>query len=100
MRKVLGVLVLAVTLLVPAQVMLSSPQVVFAQSSRAGEEADTFTFQVMGRIRALQMQMEKLEHMLMENKGKMTKAKMEKMEKMLDRLEKEIQELLTIGSGG
>lgn len=99
MRKVLGVLVLAVTLLVPTQIMFSSSQV-FAQSSRAGEEADTFTFQVMGRIRMLQMQMEKLERMLMENKGKMTKAKMEKMEKMLNRLEKEIQELIQIGSGG
>ena len=100
MRKVLGVLVLAVTLLVPTQIMFGTPEIVFAQSSRAGEEADTFTFQVMGRIRMLQMQMEKLESMLMEKKSKMTKAKMEKMEKMLDRLEKEIQELLQIGSGG
>lgn len=100
MKKFLAALVIGATFLVPTQIMFSSPQLVFAQSSRAGEEADTFTFQVMGRIRALQMQMEKLETMLMENKSKMTKAKMDKMEKMLNRLEKEIQELIQIGSGG
>jgi predicted transcriptional regulator len=99
MKKFLAALVIGATFLVPTHIMLSSPQIAFAQS-RVGEEADTFTFQIMGRIRALQMQMEKLETMLMENKGKMTKAKMEKMEKMLNRLEKEIQELLQIGSGG
>jgi hypothetical protein len=97
MKKFLAALVIGATFLVPTHIMLSSPQIAFAQS-RAGEEADTYNFQVMGRIRALQMQMEKLEHMLMEKRGTMTKAKMEKMEKMLSRLEKEIQQLIQIGS--
>lgn len=97
MRKILGVAVLVSTLMIPTQIMLSAPQDVFA-GSRAGEEPDTYSFQVMGRIRALQMQMEKLEHMVMENKGKMTKAKMEKMEKMISRAQKEIEELLEMAS--
>ena len=95
MKKFFAALVIGATFLLPTQIMLSSPQLALAQYK--GEEADTYNFQVMGRIKALQMQMEKLEHKLMENRGKMTKAKMEKMEKMLSRLEKEIQQLLEIG---
>lgn len=94
MRQFLVALVIGATFLVPTQIMFSSPAVVLAADD---EEADTYNFQIMGRVRALEMQMETLEHKLMENRGKMSKAKMEKMEKMLSRLEKEIQELIKYG---
>jgi hypothetical protein len=91
MKKFLAAIVIGATFLVPTQIMFSPAQMVLA--AEYGDEPDTYEF--MGRLRVLEMKMQKLEHMAMEKK--MTKAKMEKMEKMLSRVEREIDQLIAIG---
>ncbi|MFQ5989550.1 MAG: hypothetical protein ACE5K9_06520 [Candidatus Methylomirabilales bacterium] len=88
MRKILGVVVLVVTLLAPIQIVL------------AEEHYDTF-FPVVERLKKTQMMVEKAEMMMMKkmmkSNKKMSRAKMQQIMNMLDEIDREIQKLIEFG---
>ena len=88
MKKILGVLVVVVTLLAPTQIVL------------AEEHYDTF-FPVMERLKKTQMMIDKAEMMMMKkmmkSNKKISRTKMREIMNMLDQIDREIQKLIDYG---
>lgn len=89
MRKVLGILIFVVTLLVP-------PQIVPAAKPTHEDVVNEMNYQIIQRMTSTEMKMGEamMKVMKMRQSKEMSKEKMEKLMKMLDRIDQEINAIL------
>ncbi len=84
MRKILGILVLVVTFMVPTQVVFAVEEDVLNEMN----------YQVQERMTKTEMKMDKLRMHLLKNRKKMSKAQMQRIMNALESIDREVTKLM------
>ena len=84
MRKILGILVLVVTFMVPTQLVFAVEEDVLYEMN----------YQVQERMTKTTMKMDKLRMHLLKNRKRMSKAQMQRIMNALDSIDREVTKLM------